>query len=41
MSVDEKQAIWAKNNAYKETSSDKPLPKGMTRLKKQQKVKWR
>lgn len=41
MSEDEKQAIWAKNNAYKETPSDKPLPKGMTRLKKQQKVKWR
>jgi putative FmdB family regulatory protein len=37
MSDDEKQAIWKKNNAYKETPSDKPLPKGMSRLKKPKK----
>lgn len=40
MSDDEKQAIWAKNNAYKENPPDKPLPKGMSRLKKQPKMKW-
>lgn len=40
MSEDHKQSIWEKNNAYKETPSDKPLPKGMSRLKKQPKVKW-
>lgn len=38
MSDDEKQAIWQKNNAYKETPSDKPLPKGMSRIKKQKNV---
>ena len=41
MSEDQKQAIWEKNNAYKETPSEKPLPKGMSKLKKQSKVKWR
>jgi len=40
MSDDEKNALYIKHNSYKEEVSDKPLPKGMTRLKKQNKVKW-
>ena len=34
MSEDEKKHIYEKNNKYKETPSDKPLPKGMSRIKK-------
>lgn len=37
MSDDEKRHIYEKNNAYKQTPSDKPLPKGMSRLKKPKK----
>lgn len=40
MSADEKAAIYKKNNAYKETPSDKTLPKGMSRMKKTKGVKW-
>lgn len=40
MSDDEKNALYTKHNSYKEQASEKPLPKGMTRLKKQNKVKW-
>lgn len=41
MSDDQKQAIWQKNNAYKEEPCTKPLPKGMSRIKKPPKPKWR
>lgn len=40
MSKDEKNALYQKHNSYKETASDKPLPKGMTRIKKGTKTKW-
>jgi putative FmdB family regulatory protein len=40
MSDDEKNALHIKHNSYKEEPSEKPLPKGMTRLKKQNKIKW-
>jgi putative FmdB family regulatory protein len=40
MTEDEKNALYIKHNSYKEEPSEKPLPKGMTRLKKQNKIKW-
>lgn len=40
-SDDHKAHLHAKHNAYKETPSDKPLPKGMTRMKKTKGIKWR
>jgi putative FmdB family regulatory protein len=40
MSEDEKIALHAKHNSYKEEIPDKPLPKGMKRFKKQPKTKW-
>ena len=40
MTDDQKQALKDKHNKYKDTESNKPLPKGMTRLKKQSKIKW-
>lgn len=40
MSEDQKQALSKKHNEYKDPQFDKPLPKGMTRLKKQSKIKW-
>jgi putative FmdB family regulatory protein len=40
MSADQKAELHAKNNAYKETPSTNPLPKGMTRMKKTKGVKW-
>jgi putative FmdB family regulatory protein len=40
LSSDEKAALEHKHNEYKDTKEDKPLPKGMTRLKKQNKIKW-
>lgn len=40
MSEDEKIALNNKHNSYKEEIPDKPLPKGMKRLKKQPKIKW-
>ncbi len=41
MSEDQKQELHTKHNAYKETPNNKPLPKGMTRMKKTKgKTKW-
>lgn len=40
MSQDQKDELYRKHNSYKEDVSEKPLPKGMKRLKKQQKVQW-
>lgn len=40
MSDDHKQALYHKHNEYKEQQADAPLPKGMKRLKKQNKIKW-
>lgn len=41
LSNDEKQNLYQKHNAYKDdTTESKPLPKGMTRLKKEKKIKW-
>lgn len=42
LSNDEKVHLENKHNSYKETPSDKPLPKGMSRIKKpSHKIKWR
>lgn len=42
LSGDEKAHLEHKHNSYKETPSDKPLPKGMSRIKKpSHKIKWR
>lgn len=42
LSNDEKAHLENKHNSYKETPSDKPLPKGMSRIKKpSHKIKWR
>jgi putative FmdB family regulatory protein len=40
MSTDEKHSLYKKHNSYKEDVSEKPLPKGMSRLKKGPKTKW-
>lgn len=40
MSEDQKNDLYRKHNSYKEVVSDKPLPKGMSRIKKPPKVKW-
>jgi len=40
MSNDEKTALYAKHNAYKDHKEEKPLPKGMTRMKKGTKTIW-
>lgn len=40
LSDDQKDALHQKHNAYKEVIPDKPLPKGMSRIKKQPKIKW-
>lgn len=40
MSDDQKIELHKKHNSYKETEPDRPLPKGMKRLKKQPKIKW-
>jgi putative FmdB family regulatory protein len=40
MSEDHKQSLYEKHNEYKDHKEDTPLPKGMTRLKKQKKIKW-
>jgi hypothetical protein len=40
MSDDEKQALYSKHNAYKDDQYKKPLPSGMSRVKKQPKIKW-
>ena len=41
MSDDQKQYLHEKNNAYKEKPSTKTLPKGMSRIPKPPKPKWR
>lgn len=40
MSDDQKAHLHKKHNSYKEEQSDKPLPKGMSRMKKPEKIKW-
>ena len=40
MSQDQKDELYRKHNSYKEDAPEKPLPKGMTRLKKQPKIQW-
>lgn len=40
LSDDEKLALDKKHNSYKEEVPQKPLPKGMKRMKKQPKIKW-
>lgn len=42
LTQDQKMALDQKHNSYKETPSDKPLPKGMSRMKKSgTKTNWR
>jgi len=42
MSNDQKAELLMKHNSYKEQSSNKELPKGMSRIKKPKtKIKWR
>ena len=40
MSTDQKNALYQKHNDYKEVEDQKPLPKGMTRIKKGKKTIW-
>lgn len=40
MSDDEKQALYAKHNSYKDYKPKSELPKGFSRMKKQPKTKW-
>jgi putative FmdB family regulatory protein len=40
LSDDQKAELNRKHNEYKDTEIEKALPKGMTRLKKQPKIKW-
>jgi hypothetical protein len=40
MSEDQKNELYRKHNSYKEDVSEKPLPKGMSRVKKPPKIKW-
>jgi putative FmdB family regulatory protein len=40
MSHDEKHHLYMKHNAYKDEKDLKPLPTGMSRVKKQPKIKW-
>jgi putative FmdB family regulatory protein len=40
LSEDEKISLHKKHNNYKENKPDKPLPKGMSRIKKEPKTKW-
>jgi len=40
-SDDQKANLYKKHNSYKEDNAErKPLPSGMTRIKKQPKIKW-
>lgn len=41
LSEDEKTYLHHKHNSYKETKSQKELPRGMSRMKKPPKTKWR
>lgn len=40
LSEDQKAELYKKHNSYKEEVSDKPLPKGMSRMKKGKKTIW-
>lgn len=40
MSEDEKHALYIKHNSYKDNPNPKELPTGMSRVKKQPKIKW-
>jgi putative FmdB family regulatory protein len=40
MSDDQKHHLYLKHNSYKEQKDLKPLPQGMSRVKKQPKIKW-
>jgi len=40
MSDDYKHHLYTKHNSYKDTQDLKPLPSGMSRVKKQPKIKW-
>lgn len=40
LSEDEKNHLYKKHNEYKENQSEKTLPSGMSRIKKQPKIKW-
>lgn len=40
MSEDQRNELYRKHNSYKEEVSEKPLPKGMNRIKKPPKIKW-
>lgn len=40
LSQDEKNALYEKHNSYKEKTEDKPLPSGMSRMKKGVKTIW-
>jgi hypothetical protein len=40
MTQDQKDELYRKHNSYKENAPEKPLPKGMKRLKKQNKIQW-
>lgn len=40
MSDDQKADLYKKHNSYKENKEEKPLPKGMTRMKKGTKTIW-
>jgi hypothetical protein len=41
MSEDQKNELYRKHNSYKENTPEKPLPKGMNRIKKPKKIKWK
>lgn len=40
LSDDQKEDLYRKHNSYKETPEEKPLPAGMTRMKKGEKTIW-
>lgn len=40
MSNDQKAELWKKHNEYKDEEFKKPLPTGMSRVKKGPKIKW-
>lgn len=40
LSDDQKTELYHKHNSYKEHKEEKPLPKGMTRIKKGKKTIW-
>lgn len=40
LSEDEKIHLHQKHNSYKDNQPEKPLPKGMSRMKKPPKIKW-